>query len=212
MSHGTLYGNGNPPSEVSGFYKLKEAPWTLVMIAPGREILYPIAQFRLYYFIIGTGFILLILLLIKSVMGRTVVPIKEVCQAAERIAQHFSARVEKEGCYLGDDYRWKNPISSAWVVMSLLDFYQINQDDYYKNMILKCGGELLKRQAEDVNHPVYHGSWYRAYSTSGNGWLAEVMMEMYRFCQEQNIDGCDKYKEAIIRVRMLPCSSASRSG
>ena len=125
---------------------------------------------------------------------------KRYYDAAERIAQHFSVRVEEEGCYLGDDYRWKNPISSAWVVMSLLDFYQINQDDYYKDMILKCGGELLERQANDVNHPLYHGSWYRAYSTSGNGWLAEVMMEMYRFCQKQNVDGCDKYKEAIIRV------------
>jgi rhamnogalacturonyl hydrolase YesR len=120
--------------------------------------------------------------------------------AAERIAQHFSARVEEEGCYLGDDYRSKNPISSAWVAMSLLDFYQINKEDYYKNMILKCSDELLKRQVKDINNPLYHGSWYRAYSTSGNGWLAEVMMEMYRFCQEQNIDGCDKYKEAIVRV------------
>jgi len=125
---------------------------------------------------------------------------KRYYDAAERIAQHFSARVEEEGCYLGDDYRWKNPISSAWIVMSLLDFYQINQDDYYRDMILKCGGELVERQANNVNHPLYCGSWYRAYSTSGNGWLAEVMMEMYRFCQEQNVDGCDKYKEAIIRV------------
>jgi hypothetical protein len=120
--------------------------------------------------------------------------------AAERIAQHFSARVEREGCFLGDDYRVKNPISSAWVAMSLLDFYQINKEDYYKNIILKCSDDLLKRQAKDINHPLYLGSWYRVYSTSGNGWLAEVMMEMYRFCQEQNMDGCDKYKEAIIRV------------
>jgi rhamnogalacturonyl hydrolase YesR len=120
--------------------------------------------------------------------------------AAERITQHFSARVEEEGCYLGDDYRWKNPISSAWVAMSLLDFYKINKEDYYKNIILKCSDELLKRQAKDIDNPLYNGSWYRAYSTSGNGWLAEVMMEMYRFCQEQNVDGCDKYKEAIIRV------------
>lgn len=119
---------------------------------------------------------------------------------AQRIARHFSARVEEEGCFLGDDYRWANPISSAWVAMSLLDFYQINQEDYYKNIILKCSDELLKRQARDINNPVYSGSWYRAYSTSGNGWLAEVMMTMYRFCQEQNMDGCDKYKEAIIRV------------
>ena len=62
------------------------------------------------------------------------------------------------------------------------------------------GGELLGRQANDVNHSLYHGSWHRAYSTSGNGWLAEVMMEMYRFCQEHNVDGCDKYKEAITKV------------
>jgi hypothetical protein len=119
---------------------------------------------------------------------------------AERIAQHFSARVEKEGCFLGDDYRWANPISSAWVAMSLLDFYRINQEDYYKDIILKCSAELLERQPKNISNPLYSGSWYRAYSTSGNGWLAEVMMTMYRFCQEQNTDGCDKYEEAIIRV------------
>jgi len=119
---------------------------------------------------------------------------------AERIAQHFSARVEKEGCFLGDDYRWPNPISSAWVAMALLDFYRINEEDYYKNIILRCSAELLEKQRNNLTNPLYSGSWYRAYSTSGNGWLAEVMMTMYRFCQEQNVDGCDRYKEAILRV------------
>lgn len=85
MPFGTLRGSGHPPSEVSGFYKLKEAPWSLVMIAPGKEILSPIVRFRMYYLIIGSGFILLILLLIKWVMGRTVFSIKEVSQAANRI-------------------------------------------------------------------------------------------------------------------------------
>jgi sigma-B regulation protein RsbU (phosphoserine phosphatase) len=32
--HGTLRGEGHPPRDVSGFYRLQEAPWTLVMIAP----------------------------------------------------------------------------------------------------------------------------------------------------------------------------------
>lgn len=32
-------GKGLIPSEVSGFYKLQQAPWSLVMIAPGSEIL-----------------------------------------------------------------------------------------------------------------------------------------------------------------------------
>jgi len=119
---------------------------------------------------------------------------------AEKIAAHFCERVENEGCYLGDDYRNKNPISSAWVIMSLLDFYKTNHDDYYKDIILRCGSELLERQETDVSSPVYYGSWHGAYSTSGNGWLAEVMMEMYHFCREHNVDGCERYKEALTRV------------
>jgi sigma-B regulation protein RsbU (phosphoserine phosphatase) len=85
--YGTLLGRGHPPAQVSGFYKLQEAPWTLVMIAPGRKILAPIVRFRLYYFITGAGFILLILMLMKLVAGRTVTAIKEVSRAADRIAR-----------------------------------------------------------------------------------------------------------------------------
>ncbi len=125
---------------------------------------------------------------------------KRYYDAAEKIVQRFTEKVEKEGCYLGDDYRSKNPISSAWVIMSLLDFYKVNPDEYYKNIILKSSGELLERQQLDTDEPLYYGTWERAYSTSGNGWLAEVMVEVYKFCQEQNIKECDKYKEAAIKV------------
>ena len=125
---------------------------------------------------------------------------KRYYDAAEKIAQCFTEKVEKEGCYLGDDYRSKNSISSAWVVMSLLDFYKINQDEYHKNIIVRCSGDLLERQQLETDEPLYYGTWDRAYSTSGNGWLAEVMVEVYKFFQEQNMDGCDKYKEAVIKV------------
>ncbi len=86
MSYGAFLGKGQIPSEVSGFYKLREAPWNLVMIAPGKKILASIGSLRLFYFIIGAGFIVLILLLIRFVTGRTVFSIKEVSQAAKRIA------------------------------------------------------------------------------------------------------------------------------
>ena len=86
-SSGTLRGEGHPPDEVSGFYRLQEAPWSLVMIAPGREILAPIIRFRTYYFICGTAFILIIVLLIRLVTGRTVTAIKQVSEAAEKVAQ-----------------------------------------------------------------------------------------------------------------------------
>ncbi|MBA7639167.1 hypothetical protein ES703_46825 [subsurface metagenome] len=125
---------------------------------------------------------------------------KRYYDAAEKIARCFTEKVEKEGCYLGDDYRSKNSISSAWVVMSLLDFYKVNPDEYYKNIIFRCSGELLERQKQDTDKPLYYGRWTRAYSTSGNGWLAEVMMEMYKFCQEQNMGGCDEYQEAVVKV------------
>ena len=83
---GTIRGPGHPPVEVSGFYRLQEAPWSLVMIAPGEKILAPIVKFRLYYFISGAAFIVLILLLIRFFTGRTVSSIKDISRAAERIA------------------------------------------------------------------------------------------------------------------------------
>lgn len=86
MSYGTFLGKGRIPSEVSGFYKLQQAPWNLVMIAPGSEILAPIVRFRLLYFISGAAFIIIILLLIRWVSGRAASSIKEVSLAAGRIA------------------------------------------------------------------------------------------------------------------------------
>ncbi|MFC1860550.1 terpene cyclase [Chloroflexota bacterium] len=125
---------------------------------------------------------------------------KRYYDAAEKIARCFTEKVELEGYYLGDNYRIPNPISSAWVAMSLLDFYKTNQDEYYKDIIISLSRHLLGKQKLDTDKPLYYGIWERAYSTSGNGWLAEVMVEMYRFCQEQNTGGCDKYKEAVTRV------------
>lgn len=120
--------------------------------------------------------------------------------AAEKIARRFAEKVEKEGYYLGDDYRSKNPISSAWVIMSLMDFYKINQDQYYKDIIIKSSDELLGRQQLDTDQPLYYGTWKRAYSTSGNGWLAEVMVEVYDFYREHGVAGADRFKEAAVRV------------
>ncbi|MFZ0242278.1 MAG: SpoIIE family protein phosphatase [Desulfobacterales bacterium] len=85
--YGTLLGSGHPPSRVSGFYQLQQAPWTLVMFAPGSEILAPILRFRLYYFATGAAVLLLILLLMKMVTGQTVSAIKEVSLAADQIAR-----------------------------------------------------------------------------------------------------------------------------
>ena len=87
QTSGTILGQGHPPSEVSGFHRLQESPWSVILVAPGREILTPIIMFRTYYIIGGSLFILLILLLIRLVTGRTVSSIKDVSEAAGSIAQ-----------------------------------------------------------------------------------------------------------------------------
>lgn len=83
---GTILGEGHPPSEVSGFFRLQEAPWTLVVFAPGKEILAPIIRFRNTFTLVGTALILLVMVLIRFVTAGTVSSIQDVSRAAERIA------------------------------------------------------------------------------------------------------------------------------
>lgn len=83
---GTLRGPGHPPREISGFYRLAEAPWYVVVIAPGEEILSPIIRFRNYYFLILVFFMVAILMLIRRVTGQTAEAVRTLSGAAESIA------------------------------------------------------------------------------------------------------------------------------
>ncbi len=85
--YGTILGEGYPPQNVSGFFKLNEAPWTFVLVAPGHVVLRDLIAFRNVYFAVGGGMIVLIILLIRSLAGRVVATIQEVSQAADRVAQ-----------------------------------------------------------------------------------------------------------------------------
>ncbi len=84
---GTVFGPGIPPKEISGFYHLSEAPWTMVIVAPGEKILEPIIRFRNFYFFSFSACILLILLLIRMTTSRLTARIKEVSAAADDLAR-----------------------------------------------------------------------------------------------------------------------------
>lgn len=84
---GTLRGAGHPPKEISGFYRLQEAPWYIVVFAPGEEILQPILRFRSYYFLTLVGFVVVILLLIRRVAGQVARSINQLSVAAGDIAR-----------------------------------------------------------------------------------------------------------------------------
>jgi adenylate cyclase len=85
--YGTILGPGGPPHEVGGFYRIKYAPWSMVLIAPGETILAPIIGFRTHYFIAGILSIVLIILLIRLVAGKMVASITRISQAAEKVAE-----------------------------------------------------------------------------------------------------------------------------
>ena len=67
---GTIFGPGSPPKEISGFYRLTEAPWTMVIMAPGEKVLQPIIRFKLFYILTFTVCILLILFFIRQATNR----------------------------------------------------------------------------------------------------------------------------------------------
>ncbi len=86
-SYGTVFGPGSPPEEVSGYYHLSEAPWTMVIMAPGDIIMQPIIQFRNFYIISFSVCTLLILLLIRITTNRLTARIKRISKAADDLAK-----------------------------------------------------------------------------------------------------------------------------
>lgn len=91
----TVRGPGYPPDEISGFYRLTEAPWYIVVLAPGREIFKSIIQFRDVYVITLTMFMLTILILIRRFVSRAARSVSQLSTAADQIAGgRFEAPLE----------------------------------------------------------------------------------------------------------------------
>jgi sigma-B regulation protein RsbU (phosphoserine phosphatase) len=87
QASGTLLGEGHPPREVGGFCRLEEAPWALVMMAPGRKVLAPVVRFRFIYLAAIAVFIPAVLMLIRLVIRGPVAAIRNVSQAAGKVAR-----------------------------------------------------------------------------------------------------------------------------
>jgi len=83
---GTIFGPGMPPDEISGYYHLNEAPWTIVIIAQGEKVLQPIMKFRYSYLLISTAGITLALLLIRITTNKTTRAIKRLSRRANDLA------------------------------------------------------------------------------------------------------------------------------
>jgi hypothetical protein len=129
---------------------------------------------------------------------------KKYLDAAARTANFLLARIAEKGCFLGDDYRKPNPISSSWAVQSLLDFAKAGGDQRVEQTVFRCADDLVKRQWRRPEDAYRYGRWQRSLSSSGSGWLAEVMSEVYHHCRKKGTEGCDRYKDAVVAaIRLL---------
>jgi len=84
---GTLLGPGHPAREISGFFRLSRAPWTIVLFAPGARVLAPIIHWRNYFILAGLACVGLVLILIRLVTGRLVRTIGQVSEASVKVAR-----------------------------------------------------------------------------------------------------------------------------
>ena len=83
---GIVFGKGIPPAEISGFYRLNQAPWTMVIITPGEKVLQPLIKFRSAYIITVLFCITILLWFIRSSFKQTTQSIKQVSTAADELA------------------------------------------------------------------------------------------------------------------------------
>jgi hypothetical protein len=128
---------------------------------------------------------------------------EQYLDAASLTADRLTAKVKSQGCYLGDDYRSPNPISSSWVILSLFDFARASEDSTIRNTVFECADALLERQIDEPDDVYRHGRWQDSLSSSGNGWLAEVLSELYLDCPNSDADGCARYHGAVVLLFRL---------
>jgi len=76
----------------------------------------------------------------------------------------------------------------------------VNHNDYYKDIVFELSSQVISNQFKDRSDMLNYGRIGGAYSTSGNGWISEVMTDTYKFCLEQGRGDCEKYKETVINI------------
>lgn len=85
-SQGTVFGAGNPPQEISSFFRLSSTSWYMVVMAPGRTVLQPILKFSIHYGVLFAVAIILIIIFIRLMIAKMTRAIHELSVAADDLA------------------------------------------------------------------------------------------------------------------------------
>ena len=80
----------------------------------------------------------------------------------------------------------------------MLDFDRATPDGRFERTVFRCADDLLARQDRRTDDAYRSGRFRGALSSSGNGWIAEVMSEVYLHCRRKSGPGCDRYKDSVV--------------
>jgi hypothetical protein len=122
--------------------------------------------------------------------------------AAEKIAALFISESIEQDFAVSDDYRKQCVISASWVVMSLLDYYKISQDTNAWDTLTTTCAHLLAKQHDDPADLLNYGRFEGSLATSGNGWINEVLSELYLYSKAEGKDlaAAAQYQQACAKV------------
>ena len=84
---GTVFSLGRTPGTVTGFYHLKEAPWTIVVTAAEASVLQPILTFKTYYYLLCAIGILCVLSYLWVISSKITRSINKISTAANDLAK-----------------------------------------------------------------------------------------------------------------------------
>ncbi len=118
--------------------------------------------------------------------------------AAGRIAGRMRAELDRQQGFVGDDYRAPNSISTSWVAMALDDYAAVDPQPGYARAIDRAMAAVQWRQIRDPRDAFDHGRFLDTMSSSGNGWINEVLGQLRASCRERGQSDCDRYLGAML--------------
>ena len=120
---------------------------------------------------------------------------------ATSIAHRLLQSTEEQGALLVDDVRGKvGSITTSWVVMALLDYARAVDDDSLLDTVFRSADAVLARQLGNAADIYNHGRFSDTSTTSGNGWISEVMVQVYLNCVAHRGPDCGRYRESVVLV------------
>ena len=122
-------------------------------------------------------------------------------KAADRIATLFRNKMQQNGGkVLGDEYREANSVSTSWVAKAVYDYSRIDKNPDNHKVVFQAMDAVLTHLVNAPYDPYYDGSIYDDPSSSGTGWVNEVLIDVNQLCREDGRSDCDRYRDAMVHI------------